>query len=61
MIKENHGRAIGLVTPGAPKRKTSRQLQKYADFIRPIRRWMLESSQLPTQIPGTSISKPTAW
>jgi len=61
LIKSQHGKIIGLVTPGAPKRKTSRQLNQYADFVRPIRTWMLESSQLPDPIPGTTIHKPPGW
>ena len=37
LVKEQHKKLIGLITPGAPLRKTSRQLAKYADFIKPIR------------------------
>lgn len=61
LVKAQNHKLIGLVTPGAPKRKTSRQLQQHADFIKPIRTWMLKSSQLPDPIPGTKIHKPTGW
>ena len=61
MVKEKHKKLIGLITPGAPQRKTSWKLRKYADFIRPIRTWSLKSSQLPNPIPGTNIFKPLSW
>ncbi|ACL74015.1 conserved hypothetical protein [Thioalkalivibrio sulfidiphilus HL-EbGr7] len=61
LVKTHHDKVIGLVTPGAPKRKTSAQLKRYADFVRPIRRWALEQSLLPDPIPGTSLHKPQAW
>jgi uncharacterized LabA/DUF88 family protein len=61
MLKQQHKKLIGLVTPGAPQRKTSRQLQQYADFIKPVRAWALKSSQLPDHIPGTNIHKPKSW
>ena len=61
LVKAQNHKLIGLVTPGAPKRKTSRQLQQHANFIKPIRTWMLKSSQLPDPIPGTKIHKPAGW
>lgn len=61
LVKTRPKKLIGLVTPGAPTRKTSRQLSQHADFVKPIRTWMLESSQLPNPIPGTTIHKPTSW
>lgn len=61
LVKSRHRKLIGLVTPGAPTRKTSRQLRQYADFIKPIRSWMLRTSQLPDPIPGTTIRKPAGW
>ena len=57
LVKAQHRKLIGLVTPGVPTRKTSRQLSQYADFVKPIRTWMLQSSQLPDPIPGTTILK----
>jgi len=37
--------------------QTSQQLQ-HADFVKPIRTWLLKASQLPNPIPGTTIRKP---
>jgi len=61
MVKEQHKKVIGLITPGAPKRNTSGQLRKHADFIKVIRPWALEKSLLTTPIPGTEIKKPRSW
>lgn len=61
LVKEQHKKVIGLITPGAPKRKTSRQLSKHADFIKEIRTWALEASLLPTPVPGSNIYKPASW
>jgi len=61
LVKAQNHKLIGLVTPGSPSRKTSYQLKQYADFVSPIRTWMLKSSQLPTPIPGTTIHKPPNW
>ena len=61
LVKSQHRKLIGLVTPGAPTRKTSHQLKKHADFVKPIRTCMLRDSQLPNPIPGTAIHKPAAW
>jgi len=61
LVKTQHRKIIGLVTPGAPVRKTSRQLRQHADFVRPVRTWMLRTSQLPDPILGTIIHKPTNW
>jgi len=61
LVKAQNHKLIGLVTPGAPKRKTSLQLRRHADFVKPIRNWMLEASQLPDPIPGTKIHKPAGW
>jgi uncharacterized LabA/DUF88 family protein len=61
LVKTVHKKVLGLVTPGAPQRKTSRELAQYADFVNPIRTWMLQASQLPNPIPGTTIHKPPTW
>lgn len=61
LVRTHHKKIIGLITPGAPKRKTSRQLHRHADFVAPIRTWMLKNSQLPDPIPGTRIHKPAGW
>lgn len=61
LVKVRSTKLLGLVTPGAPERKTSRQLSMHADFVKPIRKWMLEQSLLPDLIPGTTIHKPPSW
>jgi uncharacterized LabA/DUF88 family protein len=61
MVKEQHKKVIGLITPGAPKRNTSWQLRKNADFIKVIRPWALEQSLLVNPIPGAEIRKPKGW
>ena len=61
LVKAQHRKLIGLITPGAPLRKTSWQLRQHAHFTKPIRTWALEASQLPDPVPGTSIRKPSAW
>lgn len=59
LVKEKHRKVIGLVTPGAPTRKTSYQLHQHADFVKSIRTWQLQNSQLPS--PVGAIHKPAAW
>ena len=62
LVKHHHpAKLIGLVTPGAPVRKTSQQLARHSDFRRQIRPSALLSCQMPTPIPGTAIFKPPAW
>lgn len=59
LVKQNHGKRIGLVTPGT--RHPSRQLMAHADFARHMRLNALRRSQLPDPIPGTAIRKPPSW
>ncbi len=59
LVKEHHGKRIGLVTPGTGR--PSRQLMAHADFIRHTRSNALQRSQLPDPIPGTNIRKPLRW
>ena len=61
LVRAQHRKLIGLITPGAPLRKTSWQLRQHADFVKPIRVWALHANQLPDPIPGTSIRKPGGW
>lgn len=61
LVKAQTRKLIGLVTPGAPARKTSKELRDHADFVKPVRKWMLEQSLLPDPIPGTTIRKPRGW
>ena len=53
LVKEQHNKVIGLITPG--KGHPSRELLKYADFTKRIRKGVLSISQLPNPIPGTTI------
>lgn len=61
LVKQHHHKLIGLVTPGAPKRKTSHQLRRFADFVKPVRTWALKGNQLPSPKPGTRMHKPAQW
>ncbi len=61
LVKSQNKKVVGLITPGAPKRKTSDQLQRYADFMKQIRPSTLAKAQLPNPIPGTSLHKPMGW
>lgn len=61
IIREQHNKKIiGLLSPvieGHP----SNELQKYAHFVKRIRKGVLKASQLPDKIPGTKIHKPAQW
>lgn len=59
LVKSHHNKKIGLITPG--RTHPSRELMKYADFVKRIRSGILAASQLPDPIPGTSIKKPSLW
>jgi uncharacterized LabA/DUF88 family protein len=59
LVKEQHKKTIGLLIPW--KHHPSKELMKYADFTKRIRRKVLSMSQLPDPIPGTSIYKPVKW
>jgi hypothetical protein len=61
LVKDQHRKVIGLVTPGAPKRKPSWQLKRHASFFTSIRQWALAQSLLPSIIPNTEITKPKTW
>jgi hypothetical protein len=56
---KQHKKLIGLIPPG--KTHPSGELMKYADFQKKIRKGVLENSQLPNPIPGTTIHKPSVW
>ena len=53
-------KTIGLIYPGAHGHPSA-ELQKHAHFVKRIRPGVLRSSQLPSQIPGTNITKPDVW
>ena len=61
-VKSDHQKEIGLVVPGDEKnRKVSKQLQRYAHFIKRLRNSVLADSQLPNPIVNTKIYKPQTW
>ena len=60
LVKQHHRKRTGLATPG--NRHPSRQLTAHADFSVHIRnKAVLQQSQLPDPIPGTTIRKPDLW
>ncbi len=61
LVRGQCKKRIGLITPGAPLRRTSFELRKHADFIRQFRRWHFETSLLPQIISGTTLRKPVNW
>jgi uncharacterized LabA/DUF88 family protein len=62
LVKEQNHKSVGLFVPGYPKdRDVSRELKRYANFVRPIRPSTLKACQLPDPIPGTNIHKPASW
>jgi len=62
LVKEQHHKNVGLVVPGNEKeRRPSRELTRYANFIKRIRSHVLQNSQLPLRIPNTPLKKPVNW
>lgn len=62
LVKSQTNKTVGLIFPNTnSKRKPSRELAKHADFIKHVRAHVLEQSQLPIQITGTTIYKPGGW
>lgn len=59
LVKEHHKKLIGLILP--ENCSPSKELIKYANFIKTVRKGVLASSQLPNPIPGTKIHKPNSW
>ncbi|MBW1649701.1 MAG: NYN domain-containing protein [Deltaproteobacteria bacterium] len=59
LVKNQRKKVIGLITPG--KTHPSRELMKYSDFNKRIRKGALAASQLPDTIPNTTIHKPLIW
>lgn len=57
LVRKHHpDKILGLVMPGAGH--PSKELMKYANFVKRIREGVLRNSQLPDPIPGTNIKKP---
>lgn len=62
LVKSQNNKTIGLIFPNTDtKRRPSRELSKYANFIKHIRTKVLSNSLLPENIPGSSIHKPKDW
>ncbi len=62
LVKKQHGKKIILLVPGDPaKRPPSIQLKRFAHKTISIPIAAIAASQLPTQIPGTTIHKPVKW
>lgn len=58
-LAKEQSKLIGWMVTG--KQHPSQVLAKIAHFRKPIRNHLLSSSQLPANIPGTTITKPSAW
>ena len=58
--KQHKDKIIGLLSP-VIKGHPSNELQKYAHFVKRIRKGALKISQLPDKIPSTKIHKPESW
>ena len=59
-VCKERGKMIGLLCPTRAAHPSA-ELMKHADFVKRIRARVIENSQLPNPIPGTSIHKPIAW
>lgn len=62
LVRETHDIPVGIIPPTCRNhRRISHQLSQVASFIRPLRNSALRKSQLPSSIPGTSLSRPKSW
>lgn len=61
MVKAHRKKMIGLLTPWRYQSQQSKELLKYADFVKIVRKGPLSISQLPDPIPGTTLHKPPVW
>lgn len=60
LVRKHHpNKVLGLIMPG--EGHPSKELMKYATFIKRVRKGVLKDSQLPNPIPGTNIKKPVDW
>lgn len=60
LVKIHHpDKKLGLFMPR--KGHPSKELMQYADFVKRIREGVLQTSQLPDQIPAANIYKPENW
>lgn len=60
LIRSQTDKMIGLLSP-IMKGHPSKELNKHAHFMKRIRKGVLERSQLPDNIPNTTIKKPSTW
>lgn len=60
-LAKTRGKRIGLIPPLGRDRKMSGALGPRMTFIRRLSTGSLAGSQLPNQIPGTTIQKPATW
>ena len=59
IVKTELNKSVGVFIPW--RAYPSKDLLKYADFIKHIRKNLLKNSQLPNSIPNTNIHKPIDW
>jgi hypothetical protein len=59
MVSVERGKPVFVVCPG--RWQMAPALERVASHKRHIHRSMLQASQFPDPIPGTTISKPTSW
>lgn len=59
LTKLESSKPVGIAVPSATR--PAHGLRREVDFVRRVRRRALASSQLPTPIPGTTITKPPTW
>ena len=59
MVTTERNKAVYIVCPG--RWQAAPKLVAVASHVRHIRRPMLQASQFPSSIPGTTISKPSRW
>jgi uncharacterized LabA/DUF88 family protein len=58
LVKKQTSKRVGVITP---VKYPSKELIQHADFVKRIRYGVLSVSQLPSPIPGTTLSKPASW
>jgi len=59
LVRINHpSKTLGLISPVD---YPSAELKKHVHYIKKIRKGVLEASQLPDPIPGTTLTKPSIW
>jgi hypothetical protein len=61
IVKQYRRKRVVLFTPGAPARKPLNKLKAWCHKQIDITATEMAASQLPSPIPGTTLSKPTSW